>query len=168
MSSDLGLIETVERRLRDEFGEIELVSALYAFDFTPYYQPEMGPDQQKKFLSFTPLIEIERLPAIKHRTNAIEQEYARASKRRINIDPGYVTHAQLILATTKDYTHRIYLGQGIYADLSYVCRRAGFQPLEWTYPDYRQPLALDFFQRVRETYLQAMRAWQASQGRESA
>ena len=101
---------------------------------------------------------IGNLPDIKNFTNEVEQQFANAGKRRINIDPGYVTHAQMVLATTKDYTHRIYLGKGIYADLTYICREKVFHTLEWTYPDYRKKSSLDFFQRVREKYLQQMRA----------
>lgn len=160
MSSDCVLLNTIERRLSDKFGDIDLMSDLFPFDYTNYYTKEMGGALQKKFLSFYEMIFIENLPNIKNFTNDVEQQYALEGKRCINIDPGYVTHAQMVLATTKDYTHRIYLGKGVYADLEYVCRRKVFQTLEWTYPDYRRKFSLDFFQQVREKYLQQMRARQ--------
>jgi hypothetical protein len=168
MSSDIGLITEIEQRLAERFGKIDLVSDLFPFDYTDYYTEEMGGNLQKKFISFAEMVAIESLPDIKNLTNEVEQRYALDEKRRINIDPGYVTHAQMVLATTKDYTHRIYLGKGIYAELTYVCREKVFHILEWTYPDYREKLSLDFFQRVRETYLQQMRAKKMkSEGSES-
>jgi hypothetical protein len=158
MSPDIALMKVIEGRLSDKFGDIDLRSDPFPFDHTDYYTKEIGGDLQKKFLSFYEMIPVESLPNIKNFTNEVEQQYAIEGKRRVNIDPGYVTHAQMVLATTKDYTHRIYLGKGVYADLEYVCRRKVFQPLEWTYPDYREKFSLDFFQQVREKYLQQMRA----------
>lgn len=157
MSSDTPLISEIEQRLIKEFGAIDLVSNLFLFDHTDYYIEEMGTNLQKKFISFSEMIPVETLPDIKLFTNDVEQHYVIGGKRRINIDPGYVTHAQLVLATTKDRTHRIYLGKGIHADLTYFCLKKIFRPLEWTYPDYREPLAIDFFHKVREKYLQQMR-----------
>jgi len=157
MSSDLALMRAIEGRLSEKFGAIDLVSDLFPFDYTNYYTPEMGTQLQKKFISFDEMLAIEHLPEIKNLTNAVEQEYAIDGKRRINIDPGYVTHAQMVLATTKDYSHRIYLGYGIYAELTYVCRKKVFQTLEWTYPDYREQHSIEFFQQVREKYLQQIR-----------
>jgi hypothetical protein len=157
MSSDVALISEIEQRLTAQFGAIDLASDLFPFDYTDYYTPEMGENLQKKFLSFAELIPIEHLPDIKHATTELEEHYAIGDKRRINIDPGYVTYAQMVLVTTKDYTHRIYLGKGIYAELTYICHKKAFQPLAWTYPDYRQPFAIEFFQRVREKYSEQMR-----------
>jgi hypothetical protein len=157
LSSEVALISEIEQRLTVQFGAIDLVSDLFLFDYTDYYTAEMGGNLQKKFLSFAELIPIESLPDIKHATTAIEEHYAIDDKRRINIDPGYVTYTQMVLATSKDYTHRIYLGKGIYAELTYICHKKAFQPLAWTYPDYRQPFAIEFFQRVREKYGEQMR-----------
>ncbi len=148
----------IERQLSEKFGELELVSDVFPFDQTEYYTPEMGPNLQKKFISFAAIIQIETLPKIKHFTNAIEQQYAVNHKRQINIDPGYVTHAQMVLATTKGFSHRIYLSQGIYAELTYLCKGKHFYPLEWTYPDYREDFAREFFRSVRQKYLQYTRA----------
>lgn len=157
MASDIALMSVIEQRLTAKFGAIERGSDLFPFLYTDYYTPEMGASLQKKFISFVEMIDIARLPEIKNFTNTVEEEYAIENKRRINIDPGYVTHAQMVLATTKDYSHRIYLGQGIYAELTYLCRQKAFHLLEWTYPDYREPFALAFFRKVRETYLQQTR-----------
>ncbi len=162
ISSDLSLMSAIEQELSKKFGEWELVSELFSFsDFTGYYTPEMGEHLQKKFMSVSEMIRLEDLPDIKHFTNDAEQRHSMDSKRRINIDPGYVTHAQMVLATTKDYSHRIYLGKGIHAELTYICKKKEFCPLEWTYPDYRERNAIEFFEKVRHIYLQQMRSKQA-------
>ena len=94
------------------------------------------------------------LAALKHETNELELRLAAANgKRRINIDPGYLSAHSLILATTKQAAHRPYLGRGIYADLTYRFIRGGFEPLEWTYPDFRQPHVRRFFERLRQECL---------------
>ena len=159
MSSEKDLVAEIEQLLCDMFGPLEMISTFYLFDaYSDYYAKEMGTQLQKKFVSFADMIKIDRLPAIKHTTNAIEQQYAIDDKRRINIDPGYVTHAQMVLATTKAYSHRIYLGQCMFAELTYLCKGKEFYPMEWTYPDYREPFARDFFLQVRTAYLRQMRA----------
>jgi hypothetical protein len=159
MSSDAALLAQLEAQLSQTFSPLELVSTPYAFDaYSAYYQSEMGVNLSKKFLCFTQMIAIDTLPEIKHLTNALEQESACDGKRRINIDPGYVTHAQMVLATTKPFSHRIYLGSGIFAELTYLCKGKRFYPLEWTYPDYRAPFAVDFFLNVRQRFLQQTRA----------
>ncbi len=156
MASDVTVMGEIEQRLSQEFGEIDLMSTLFPFNHTNYYTKEMGPELHKKFISFYKMVAVENLPDIKNVTNNIEQQYAIDGKRRINIDPGYVTHAQMVLATTKPYSHRIYLGKGIFAELTYLCKGKAFYPLEWTYPDYREQLSIDFFQQVRKKYLQQM------------
>jgi hypothetical protein len=158
MSAEPDLLDELTQRLTQQYGPLELRSEPYLFDdFSSYYTPEMGAGQQKQFVSFAPMIAVERLPEFKLATNAIEQEYADDGKRRINIDPGYVTHAQMVLATTKAFSHRIYMGQGIFAELTYICRGKEFYPQEWTYPDYREPFAREFFRQVRESYLHEIR-----------
>ncbi len=159
MSSELDLLDEVQQQLAQIFGACELRGALYSFDaFSAYYEREMGTGLQKRFISFAGMIQVETLPGIKHKTNTIEAQYASNEQRRINIDPGYVTHAQMVLATTKPYSHRIYLGNGIHAELTYLCKGKNFYPMDWTYPDYREPFAIRFFEQVRALYLQEMRA----------
>jgi len=158
MSAEPALLDELTQRLTGLYGPLELRSSPYSFDdFSGYYMPEMGAGQQKQFVSFAPMIAIERLPELKLTASALEQEYAVDGKRRINIDPGYVTHGQMVLATTKAFSHRIYMGQGIFAELTYVCKGKEFMPMEWTYPDYREPFARDFFRQVREAYLREVR-----------
>ena len=85
-------------------------------------------------------------------SNQIEQKHSENGKRRINIDPGYLVHERFVLATGKNYTHRIYIGQGTYADLTLIYRKGGFQTLPWTYPDYGRSDMLGFLVKVRDKY----------------
>ena len=149
---------TLARRLlQAEFGEIALESEHYPFSFSSYYAQEMGTELGKFLVSFAALVEQDRLVEIKLRTNALESNTATAGRRNLNLDPGYLDDAKVVLATTKNYGHRIYLGRGIYGDLHLRFRHGSFQPMEWTYPDYRQPIVLQFLSKVRAWYLRARR-----------
>jgi hypothetical protein len=157
-SSSLLLMERVEQQLSQTFGHYSSKSDLFSFDdFTSYYTAEMGTSLQKKFVSFQRMIPLEELSDIKLLTNGIEQQSAQDGKRRINLDPGYVTHAQMVLATTKNYSHRIYIGKGIHGELTYIYKKKAFHFLEWTYPDYREPWVITFFENVRKEYLKQVR-----------
>ncbi len=131
------------------FGSIVLTSEAFDFTETNYYTPTMGPDLKKQFIAFERLIDPARLADIKRSTNDWEAEYAalssHAESRPLNLDPGYITPAKLVLASTKDHAHRIYLGGGIYAEVTLSFRAGRWQPLEWTYPDYRRDDYQQFF-----------------------
>ena len=122
------------------------------FTHSAYYEPEMGPGLSRCFLLFEPLVARERLVEMKHATNAIEQTLAMDGKRRVNIDPGYIALEHVVLATTKGFAHRVYLGQGIFGDLTLMFANSTYRPLEWTYPDYASGDIIAMFQRWRETY----------------
>jgi hypothetical protein len=157
MSSNLNFIEDAEHRLIKKFGKTDFESPLYPFTHTDYYTEEMGEGLQKRFVSFSELVAVEDLPYIKIFTNDLERRTLKDGNRQVNIDPGYLTHSQLILGTTKAYAHRIYLKEGIYAELTYICKKKKLQPLEWTYPDFKEPSIILFFQKVRERYLKQVR-----------
>jgi hypothetical protein len=140
---------------RSIFGETDTMSERFPFDLTDYYTQEMGKPLFRHFVTFGRLISIPSLPDVKLATNRLEEKYARPDgSRRINIDPGYVCLQHVILATTKGYTHRPYLRDGIYADLTLIYRNKSFQPLEWTYPDYRKEAVIALFNRFRGNYLE--------------
>jgi len=144
--------------LRSGFGEADRISERLPFDLTDYYTPEMGKPLFRHFITFERLIPIPILPDIKQDTNRLEEKYAALDgKRRINIDPGYMCLEHVILATTKGYTHRPYLRDGIYADLVLIYRQKSFQPLEWTYPDYCQEKVIALFNQFRKEYLENLR-----------
>jgi hypothetical protein len=149
--------EMVLRDLEEINSPIESTSEVYEFNkFTSYYEEEMGSLLHKRFISYTALIAPERLPAIKVHTNKIEQKFLIKQNRQINIDPGYITQAKLILATTKNYSHRIYLGAGIFGDLHMQYSNKTFQPQPWTYPDYKDAKNVRFFNSVRFRYLEQL------------
>ena len=140
-----------------KFSEIEIKSESYNFSaFTDYYKNEMGEELRKLFIVFASLIDPVELPSIKLETNKVETELLEGANRQVNIDPGYITQAKLVLATTKNYSHRIYLGEGIFGDLHMQFSKGSFIPQPWTYPDYRQKNMIEFFNRVRQRYLEQL------------
>ena len=142
-----------KRLLEKKFGKVDKETDLLDFSCTDYYEKELGKNLKRKFLSFKGLIPLERDCRIKLYTSKIERKFSENNARSINIDPGYITLANLILFTTKNRSHRIYIGQGIYADLELQFAKKSFHPLEWTYPDYRTKEYIDFFNSVRATYV---------------
>ncbi len=130
------VFEAALERLAACLGEVDVLSARLAFDQTDYYAPEMGPGLWRRLAAFRELIDPGSLGPIKRRTAMIEAEFTAQGKRQVNLDPGYVTLERLVLATGKNFVHRIYLGQGVYADLTLIFERGRFRPLPWTYPDY--------------------------------
>ena len=141
-------------RSESAFGPAAAVSPAFAFTETDYYLAEMGPDLKKQFWAFALPIDPGRLAAIKLQTNAWELEYAalgvHPEPRPLNLDPGYLTQAKLVLASTKDHAHRIYLGEGIYAEVTLSYRGGEWRAFDWTYPDYRRGDYQQFFTRCRE------------------
>lgn len=152
-SADTHAGETAEISLVEQWGPAALVQAPFPFDHTDYYEAEMGAPLSKHLVAFERLIEPEELPACKLSTNRLEEELSKDGRRRVNLDPGYLTPARLVLASTKDFAHRIYLGGGIYGEVTLLYRKGAFTPLPWTYPDYRGPATLTFLKRVRSWYL---------------
>jgi len=149
---DKSLISSVVSDLMEAMGPIDIVSAWLPFDFTAYYEPEMGAPLVRRMLVFQVLMEQDALAETKLMTNAMEQKYARGGKRSVNIDPGYLIHERFVLATGKNYTHRIYIGKGIYADLTLIYQKGAFRKLPWTYPDYADARMLAFLEMVRNRY----------------
>lgn len=147
----------IRKTLTEQFGVTDFRSEQYDFSsFTNYYSAEMADKLQKLFVSFRDLRAPDYLPEMKLRTNHLEQMFTDKGKRIINLDPGYLTRAKIILATTKDYSHRIYLCNGIYGDLHLYYARKSFQKQPWTYPDYQRPQSLLFFNQLRVIYSQQL------------
>jgi hypothetical protein len=168
-------LREIETLLVKDFGPLDLISPVFSFTQTDYYQATMGTDIKRQFFAFHDLISPDQLSSIKVRTNQLESFIAclrpdvhrdrqarkcvyEGIQRPVNIDPGYVTAAKLILATTKDYTHRIYLGQGIYAEVTLHYAEGNYQAWPWTYPDYQTKEYLDFFRQVRQIYLNQIKS----------
>ena len=149
---DKTLLPALATELEDRFGPVSLVSPWMPFGYTAYYETEMGAPLFRRVLAFRDMMAQDGLARIKLATNAIEQTHVVAGRRRVNIDPGYLLLARFLLATGKNYSHRIYIGEGIYAELTLVFERGAFRPLPWTYPDYADRPLRDFLQRVRGQY----------------
>ena len=151
------LLEEAGVRLSQEFGPIDYESELLPFDHTTYYAAEFGEGLKRRFVAFEELVHPGKLAEVKLLTNALEMEWAAEVKRRINIDPGYVSHSKLVLATTKNHAHRIYLGQGVYAEVTLHFRDGAFRAWPWTYPDYASPPLIATFNHIRALYVKQLR-----------
>lgn len=148
----------VADRLCDRFGPPDAVSPWLTFEYTRYYEKEMGAGLKRRLLSFAGLIPQNSLAKIKTATNRIEDQYVDDESRRVNIDPGCLSAERLVLATGKNFTHRIYLDLGIYADLTLIFTKGDFSPLPWTYPDYADEGIKSFLRLVRKKYLQDIKS----------
>ncbi len=147
-------LEKSLKMLRRSFGPTDFCAPVFAFDLTDYYEAEMGPGLRRTFVSFRRLIRPQDLTAIKEKTNAIERRLAASGKRRVNIDPGYVSLGKLVLATTKNHAHRLYAGRGIFEEVTLVYCNGSFTPQAHTYPDYRQETPIEAFNAIRRLYAQ--------------
>lgn len=152
-SGDDHLLNDTIRILTEQYGKADFISASVTFSYTDYYEKEFGTSLVRRFVSFERLIRPEALPDIKVCTNALEKRLATEGRRTVNIDPGYLSKAHLILATGKGYSHRPYLGEGIYADLTLMYRDKSFHPLPWTYPDYAGEEMIGMLARIRNKYV---------------
>ncbi|MDD5692711.1 MAG: DUF4416 family protein [Candidatus Omnitrophica bacterium] len=149
---DEAVFVKAENKLKKRFGAIDLCSPALDFNYTDYYETEMGRGLKRRFVSFRRLIRPEELYRVKLYTNRLECRFLSAGCRPINIDPGYVDMAKLVLASTKDYAHRIYLRKGILAEVTLSYRENSFSPNDWTYPDYRSPEYIAIFNQIRKLY----------------
>ncbi len=156
LSASAELFDRAEGMLAERFGKPARASGLMRFDFTGYYGPEMGANLLRKFIAFERPVNPADLAEVKLWTNGVEAGFSEAAAsqglpvpRPINLDPGYVAPSKLVLATTKDHAHRIYLGRGIYAEVTLTFLKGAFEPMPWTYPDYRTEAYRRFFEQVR-------------------
>ncbi len=159
LSQDLELLSEIERRIERLYGPVEDRSEVFPFTHSQRFSRELGPDLKKLMVSFSRLLPIEKFPEAKAFTSDLEWEYqSEPSHRRINIDPGYITLSQVVLASTKTLAHGVYLRDGVYAELVLRYSRGDLRNLPWTYPDYRTHLVHSFFTRNRARYHEQLRA----------
>ncbi len=160
LASHPKLLAEVENRLAAAYGPIDHRSDVIPFDFTDYYEKEMGGIIDRVFFSFERLVEADQLAGIKKQTNRLEDEIAplfTTVKRPVNLDPGYIETAKVILASTKNFYHRIYLGGGIFAEVTMHFKNNTYQFFPWTYPDYQSKDYQDFFLTIRRIYRSQLR-----------
>lgn len=151
------LLPEVRRALERELGDIDYISSLLPFNDTNYYEAEFGPGLQREIVTFKSLRDMADLAAVKNLTNALEMRWSQAGKRQVNIDPGYIALGKFVLATTKDQAHRIYIGLGIFAEVTLRYRKRSFEPWEWTYPDYASRPYITLLNELRQKYREQLK-----------
>jgi len=139
----------MEKRIKNS---VDFESEIIDFNYTDYYNEEMGCNLKRKFFSFKRLVRMENIAKVKLFTNDIEKRFTSRGKRTINIDPGYIDMAKLVLLSTKDYSHRVYIGKGIFAEVALHYKDKHFNFWPWTYPDYKSNEYTQIFGAIRNIY----------------
>ena len=152
--SSEGFPQSLRSELEDAFGPIAIETEHFPFDFTDYYDGEMGEGIERFFIAFSSLISPDSLARAKCITNKIEKKHAIEGRRHINLDPGTLSEGNIVLATTKNRSHRIAIGENLYAELTLIYQRHAFQSFEWTYADYRSERVQLNLLAMRKYYLE--------------
>ena len=155
--SVIGLPEDLKEKLEALYGPIDIITDPFPFSFTDYYVPEMGEGIERFFIAFHNPVRPDSLASIKTETNGIEREYSIDGQRKINLDPGLLSLENVILATTKNRSHRIAVGMDLYAEVTLIYQDHGWQPQPWTYADYRSERVQEILTSFREIYKTRMR-----------
>ncbi len=138
--------------LEQHFGKTDYMSDPISFTETSYYDRELDTPIFRRILTFEPLFKLDSLVSVKLATNTLENRFKRERKRIFNLDPGLITLERLVLATGKNFTHRIYLAQGIWADLTLIFTKGDWKDLEWTFPDYSSEKIKEHLRIIRKRY----------------
>ena len=146
------VIGKVEDILVDKFGPVENIILTYPFSFTDYYEKETGKNLRKTLIAFKKLISRDALADIKAFTNKLEDRFAGKGKRKVNIDPGYLTMHNVVLASAKEMPHRVSIGKGMFADVVLTFRDNEYHDSETTFPDYKMGAVKEFLASIRKTY----------------
>ena len=157
LSSLPGRKDEILKVLSEEFGPVDYLSREILFTYTCYYNREMGDSITRFFVSFRDLVNPENLSDFKVRTNCLEKMFSLQTSdekynRKVNIDPGILSQSRLVLASTKDFSHRVPIKNGIYGEVTLIYRGGRFEPLPWTFPDYRSDEYLEILSEIREIY----------------
>jgi hypothetical protein len=150
--SDLKIKPELLNLLEAQFGKIDFESEILDFNFTNYYNDEMGSPIQRFFISFQNLIDPDLLAGIKLKTNILEGTFLENKKRKINLDPGLIFLGKFILASTKDGSFRIPLSSGIYGEITLVYEKKNYRNVELTYPDFQSETYKKILKKIREIY----------------
>jgi hypothetical protein len=152
-STETSLIAEAINRVQTAVGPLDYISEIFVFDQTEYYRSEMGWPLYKRIVAIEAPMDPADLIRVKIACRKIEDDYCEGDRRRVNLDPGYVAKQRLVLGTGKDQAHRIYLGQGVYAELTLIYERGEFRSLPWTYPDFAGEQVRGFAADIRKRYL---------------
>ena len=161
LATDRQCVHAATEAILDKFGKADFTSDVWLFDQTDYYKNQTGSRILRQFVSIERLIDPGKLAKIKHQTNRIEQKLVRTLAlplpRPVNLDPGIIEPCKLVLATTKNYSHRIYIGKKMYAEVTLIFDKGRWQPFDYTYPDYKQQCYFDFFDKVRSRLVEQLK-----------
>ena len=161
------IIPEVEERLTAHYGPVNLRSQSFPFDQTTYYDMEMGSPIVRCFFAFEPLIDPAEISCVKRATNDLEAAFAaehRQVLRPVNLDPGYLEESKIVLASTKNFYHRILLAEGIYGEVTLHFRGGAWQAFPWTFPDFRSGRYDGFFTELRRIYRDQLKAASGTPG----
>jgi hypothetical protein len=156
--ADAGVLTQAVERLQEVWGAVDFVGPDHPFNLTEYYLAEMGPGLQRRLVAFEKLVSPETIREAKLRCNTLEMSLARDGRRCVNLDVGYLDHNKLVLASVKKAGQKIYLGEGIYADLVARYREGRYQPFEWTFPDFKDGRYDRELSALRRQYLEQLRS----------
>ena len=152
LAGDEAVFAAARAALERYYGSVDFESGIFDFIHTDYYRDEMGEGLKRMFLGFKKLLDPAVAYKVKPRTNRIEAAFSKNGKRAVNIDPGYLNLSRVVLFSTKDYSHRIYIRDGIFAECTLCYRDKDFNPWPWTYPDYKTRPYRDAFVSLRDIY----------------
>ena len=149
------ILDKAMKILTDKFGETDGMSEEFSFseEFSNYYDEEIGGEGLRRIYSFERLVAPEEQAEIKEFTNSVEAQFSVNGNRQINLDPGFINHGRLMLATTKAAGFRIPLKRGIYTELTLFYARGEWHKLPWTYRDYQSERVQRFITEARKKYL---------------
>ena len=161
LAADETSLAAAIKAINKPFGVIDLASDVWPFTQTDYYKDELGPNALRQFVSIEKLIDPGKLAQIKHDTNSLEQQLADSLKlplpRPVNLDPGFIEPSKLILASTKNFSHRIYIGNKMFAEVTLMYEKGAWRHFEYTFPDYRQSCYHDFLSKVRTRLMEQLK-----------
>jgi len=158
IASPAAPLADLQEELRAELFATALATPSAPFDFTDYYEPEMGPGLVRLWLAGTELLPADSLPALKRASIELERRWSEAGRRRVNVDPGYISESQLLLATTKALPAAVYLRDGLFGLVELLYREGAYRELPWTYPDYAAAAARGWFDPFRALFLKLRKA----------
>ncbi len=156
-SQDKDVLDKTQRLLSKKYGIPDTVSEDFTFDDTDYYEHEMGVGLKRRLLSFNKLIKREEIIKIKINCTKIEKMLSSKKngvlRRTVNIDPGLMTPENFILSTGKGYSHRVFVGKGVWLEVTLIRTKTGYKELDWTYPDYRRDILKNKLEKIRKIYM---------------
>lgn len=162
LAADEDALEAAKHQIVEHFGNSDLESVVWPFTQTSYYEKELGENVLRQFIAIAELIDPGQLAEIKHASNRIEKELAESIggglPRPVNIDPGIIEPSKLVLASTKNFSHRIYIGDKMYAELTLSYCKGQWQSFPYTFPDYKEQRYHDFLSTVRDKLVEQLRA----------